>query len=300
MARSDKNERLVQSWIKDSYSPPRKLVRWSKGFYHNRVPRKFRFSGVLHWLAKTGMASSAPVVAWAYGSISGLLATGVAGAIFVGHSTVSFLDNLSKEKAIQSDDNQTDIVVRFGDLLVAHKVRGTLNDIERDDAIRACLGVLEVFSRQITRSRSGDISVSLVLYSGSSRTRMKVRYRNPGNTRPVNREVDADRMLGHIACVNDALPRVVHDLREFGRGAVASPTQSHAEYRSIFFFPLAVGEGTEKVVRGFVSIDCKRPYAFYGNRSNAIVVTCEPILSHIGELIQETRNGRSRQRTARQ
>jgi len=298
LARSKKIQKRVHSWIEDDYGLPWKVVRWSKGVYYNRAPTTLRFYGLLHWLTKTGMASSAPLVAWVYGSISGLLATGVAGAIFVGHSTVSFFDGLSKEKASQSDDNQTDIVVRFGDLLVAHKVKGTLNDIERDDAIRACLGVLEVFSRQITKTRSGDISVSLVLYSGSSQGRMKVRYRNPGNTRPVNREVDADKMLGHTACVNGALPRVVHDLREFGKGSITSPTQSKADYRSIFFFPLTVDSGDEKVVRGFVSIDCKRPYAFYGNRSSSIVVTCEPILNHIGELIQEARNGRGRQRTA--
>lgn len=161
MAPSEKIQKRVHSWIEDDYRFPWKVVRWSKGVYYNRAPTTLRFYGLLHWLTKTGMASSAPLVAWVYGSISGLLATGVAGVIFVGHSTVSFFDGLSKEKANQSDDNQTDIVVRFGDLLVAHKVKGTLNDIERDDAIRACLGVLEVFSRQITKTRSGDISVSL-------------------------------------------------------------------------------------------------------------------------------------------
>ncbi len=298
MARPEKFEALKQAWIEDRYAWHQRFVRWLKGFYYNRFPKRFRVYGVLHWVAKTAMASSAPVVAWIYGSITGILAGVVAGSIFIGHSAVSFLDNLSKEKASQSGDNQTDIVVRFGDLLAAHRVRKTLDEIERDDAIRACLGVLEVFSRQITKSQSGDLSVSLLLYIGNSRSRMKIRHRNPGNTRPVNREVDADRMLGHTACVNGALPRVVHDVREFGKSSVSSPTQSKADYRSIFFFPLAADEGEQKVVRGFVSIDCKQPYAFYGNRSNSIIVTCEPILNHIGELIQEAKNGRGRQRTA--
>lgn len=298
MAKPDRFSDKIQLWIRDEPSLGRRTVRWFKGYVHNRVPKRFRFYGLLHWSAKTGMASSAPAVAWVYGTISGLLATAVGAAIFVGHGTVSFLDNLSKDKAVSAGDNESDIVIRFGDLLAAHKLDRTLGERERDDAIRACLGILEIFSRQITKSQNGDISVSLLLYSGNSRTKMKVRHRNPGNTRPVNREVDADKLLGHYACLSGGLPRVVHDIKEFGKAA-SSPTQSKVVYRSIFFYPLVIDADDEKVVRGFVSIDCRRPYAFYGNRSSAIIVTCEPILNHIGELVQEAKNGRSRQRAVR-
>lgn len=290
----------VERWIQDRPSKPRRLWRAVKGYAYNNFPKRWRFSGLLHWSAKTGMASSAPAVAWIYGSISGVMATGVGVAVFAGHSLVSFLDRISQQRSNRPGENEGDIIIRFGDLLTAHKVELSVGENERADAIRACLGILEIFSRQITGATRDEVSVSLLLYTGNSRTKMKVRSRNPGNLRPVNREVDAERLLGHAACINGALPRVVHDVREFGKAVVSSPTQSNMEYRSILFCPIVLSIGDEKTVPGFVSIDCKRPYAFYGNKSNVIVVTCEPVLNHIAELVREAKNGRATQRPRRQ
>jgi len=293
---ADKLGKAAQSWINDSYPLHRRAAQWLRGLYYNRVPRHFRPAGLTHFVLKSGLAASAPVLAWLYGTISGGKATIIGAALFFLHSVVSFFDALSIEKNSQTDEN--DFVLRIGDLLASHKVGGTLQDSDRDGAIRACLGMLEIVARHVTKSRRGEISVSLVQYVGSSRSRMKVRYRNTGNTRPVNREVDANRMLGHNVCVCGALPRVLHDLREIEKSSIQSPTQSKIDYRSIFFLPIKVGEGERQEVKGFVSIDCKRPYAFYGNRAREIVVDCEPILNHIGELIQEATNGRGRQRTS--
>lgn len=239
------------------------------------------------------MASSAPAAAWYYGSINGPVATSVGIAIFAGHSLVSFFDRLSKDKTSGSSESNSDILIRFGDLLGAHKVDGEMEEAERAEALRACLGILEIFSRQIAKAKQGDLSVSLLTYLGSSTTRMKVRYRNPGNTRPQNREVNAEGLLGHAVCKSGDAPRVVNDIREFGKPAMSSPTQSKVDYRSILFYPIVSNDDAGNTVSGFVSIDCKQPYAFFGNRSNDIVVTCEPILSHISELVREAKNGRT-------
>jgi hypothetical protein len=239
-----------------------------------------------HWLAKTSLASSAPAVALFYGSVGAATAAVAASAIFIGNSVVGLLDRLSQEKTSGTGQAQTELMVRLGDLLTGVKGGRALSQSDKDDAIRACLGILENYTRLVTRSKKGDISVSLVLFAGNSASRMKVRHRNPGNERPTNREFDATHLMGYHACLRGTEPRVVHDLRKFGGKSMVSPTQTTVNYRSIFIIPVVTrrGEADEKI-RGFISIDCPRPYAFYGNRSSVLVVTCEPILSRINELI---------------
>lgn len=285
----------IDRWLSDDRSRPDRFFRALKGLYYNKAPQRFRFFGALHWLAKTALAASAPIFAYYYGSITNVSVVVIATAIIAGgHSAVSFLDALSKQKARSEGDSQADILVRLGDLLNTHKPRRSTSLAEKDDAIRACLGILEIFTRQITKSPKGDVSVSLVLYQGSSRQKMSLRHRNPGNERPVNREIKTEGLLGHHVCETGGNPQVVDDVNEF---SISSPTQSKREYRSIFFYPLEVSGREGKFIKGFISIDCKKPYAFYGNRSNDIVVTCEPVLNHVRELIQEPTNARSTEKT---
>ncbi|TAX39166.1 hypothetical protein [Rhizobium leguminosarum] len=283
---SAKFEKSVAAWLNDAHGPLYRFRRGAMSLYHNKLPREFRFFGVFHWLTKTSIASSAPGFAWFYGSIAGTIAVGASVVIFSAHSFAGFMDRMSREKASNPSDNQADILVRFGDLLSAIKSKASQTR-DKDEAITACLSILEIFSRQITKSKKGDISVSLVLYSGSSRARMKVRHRNLGNERPRNREFDSASVLGHHACQSGPFPRVVHDIRHFGSAAMKSPTQSKMNYKSIFIIPLEVDGNNETVMRGFVSIDAKLPYAFYGNRANVIIVTCEPVINQLRELIQE-------------
>ncbi|WP_442580698.1 hypothetical protein ACSBOB_01470 [Mesorhizobium sp. ASY16-5R] len=274
----------MEAWLADDFGRPFRARRYLKGFYYNRLPRDFRFAGVLHWLAKTSLASSAPAVAFYYGSVGSATAAITAAAIFGGHSIVSFLDRMSKDKAAGSSERQAEMMVRLGDLLNGFKGKSVASS-DRDDVIRACLGILENYVRMITLSKKGDISVSLVLFVGASSTKMKVRHRNAGNDRPTNREFPATHLAGYRACQRGTEPRVVHDLREFPREAMVSPTQSAVTYRSIFIVPVASQTNDGPKVKGFVSIDSPRPYAFYGNRSNMIMVTCEPVFSRINELI---------------
>jgi hypothetical protein len=284
-------ELKVQKWLADDRSLAARVLRALKSLYYNKAPQRFRFYGALHWLAKTGLAASPPGLGYYYGSLKSLTVVVIAtSGIAAGHSLVSFLDALSKEKAKSEGENHSDMLVRLGDLLNAHKPRKSGPPAQKDDAIRACLGILEIFCRQITRSAKGDVAVSLVLYQGSSRQKMSLRHRNPGNLRPVNREIRTEGLLGHFVCAYGAEPQVVDDVREF---TATSPTQTKPDYRSIFFYPLEVLSKEGKSIKGFVSIDCKKPYAFYGNRSNDIVVTCEPVLNHIRESIQEPGNARS-------
>lgn len=280
----DRYEERIRVWLADDYRRPARFWRWLRGYYHNRIPRDFRLIHLGHWLTKTGLASSAPGFAYFYGSITGGVAIIAGIAFFCGHSFVSLIGRFATDSAIKPTQNQSEVLVRFGDLLAAFKTN-PVPAANKDDAIRACLGILENFSRQIAKSPKGDVSVSLVLYVGNSTTQMRIRHRNSGNERPINRAFDGSSLLGHHACNAEALPRVVHDIRSFGKSALKSPTQSKVDYRSIFIIPLEVENNEVKRVRGFVSIDCKRPFAFYGNRADAIIVTCQPIVSHIKELI---------------
>lgn len=118
--------------------------------------------GFLHWGAKTGLAASPPVFAWYYGTIQTVGVVLIATAAIAGlHSVVGLLDALSKEKSSSTSDNQSDVIVRFGDLLAAHRQKGNLAVDAKDDAIRACLGILEIFTRQTTKSKKATFRFPL-------------------------------------------------------------------------------------------------------------------------------------------
>ncbi len=271
----------VSKWLADDYS---RLERWHRGLsgiFYNRMPRRFSLLPVTHWLIKTGLASSAPLIAFYYGSIGMNTAYYAASALFATNIVLNFLGLFLEKKNYEDPE----ALVRFGDLLTSFKVNSVAKQ-KRDDAIRACLGILEVHTRRITKSDKGEIAVSLVQYVGSSSSLMTIRHRNPGNNRAVGREFDGTDLLGHHACQGVPLPRVVHHTRFFG--SLNSPTQSGANYKSLMFIPLEVaGPKGENRVKGFVSIDCQRPYGFYGNRSREIMVTCRPIVDHIRDLLRE-------------
>jgi hypothetical protein len=111
---------------------------------------------------------------------------------------------------------------------------------DRDMALRGCLGLLEAFARDPTKTPKGEISVSLVQYVGDDRKQMRIDYRNLGNTRPVGKTFTTEGLLGHYACAAGSEPRIVNDVRGF-KGRVLSPTHSKPEYRPIFILPLQAG-----------------------------------------------------------
>ncbi len=241
--------------------------------------------GAGHYLTRTGMAASAPAVAYFTGGpVTGLVAGVAFGAIFVGHSVVSFFGAKS-ERASKGNAGLGVMMIRLGDLLAATKVKST-TESEKLEAVRALLGVIELFALEITGLRKGEIAVSVARYKGHSSVEMKLVCRNPGNdTRPVNRSFNATNKLGHRACKAGHKARIVNDLRGFGPMAMESPTQSKVSYRSIVLFPLVgVRDGNDFLV-GFLSIDATRPYAFYGNRGNDVVVHCQPIVNHIQAIL---------------
>lgn len=281
-----KFDEQVTTWLGDSYAWWARWGRAAAGIFHNRVPRRFRLMPILYWLSRHALAGLSPFVALYYGSIGKSTAYVAAAALIGVNILVGFLGLAAEPKPI-ADDSQSEAMVRFGDLLSAFKA-GSVPVARRGDATRACLGLLEIYARRITKTSKGDISVSLVQYAGSSTTKMKCLHRNPGNLRAVDgREFDAHPVLGHHACKAGTAYRVVHQVRHFGRG-LHSPTQSRVDYKSIFFIPLEVADpsgGTR--MKGFVSIDCRRPYAFYGNRGREIAVTCRPIVDHLKDLLRE-------------
>ena len=273
----------IRRWLENDYSRFTKIKRGLSALYYNRVPRTLRFRPLrfMNWLMKAVLASSAPILAYAYGTIPAWMATVAALALFVVNTLIGLFDRITDTGAV---DNQAETFVRVGDLVTAFKA-GSVRAPNRTDAIRSCLGILENMALPITKSNKGDISVSLIVYVGNSSTKMRISDRNPGNTRPTNREIEGDKLLGHHCCAFDAAPRVIDDILSFGKELAKSPTQPNLAYRSIFVIPLEAQPADPRKAKGFISIDCARPYAFYGNRSNEIIITSEPLKTLISELI---------------
>jgi len=275
---ANNTDRKVAEWLADEYPLYKRLNHRLRAWWNGS--NRFRFWGGAHLVSKTGMASSAPTVAYFYGNINAVQAALATGAVFVGSAFVEFCNARSKDKNSTAPEIHADMMLRVGEFLSLIKLRTSRGD--NDDAIRSCLGILENYACLITNSSKGQISVSLVLYTGNSTTRMKIKHRNPGNTRPTNREFDATKLMGYRAITNGTKPRVVHDLKGFGKSAGDSPTLSGVNYRSFLIIPIHVSGRTY----GFVSIDCPRPFAFYGNRSSMLMVRCEPVLNHLSDLIE--------------
>ena len=115
---------------------------------------------------------------------------------------------------------------------------------------------------------------------------MRVRQRNPGNTRPKGRgDLDTERILGHHVCQRGEAPLAINHIKHFGKEFARSPTQSRYDYKSILLIPMVCDTRDGPRKKGFVSIDCNHPYAFYGNRANSIVTMAKPILSRLKEML---------------
>jgi hypothetical protein len=278
-------ENEIKRLLDDNPSVGKNVGRWAKSVYHNQWPRRFRFSALVHWTSRTAMASSGPAVAYFMSNaISVLTAALASGVIFIGHSLVGFFDTASKEKKSPTVDSGTETIIRFGEILAATKPRSREENV-RDDAVRAALGVIEIFARQVTGCEKGELSVSVALYTGSSEYQMCIRHRNPGNIRPIGRKFDGRTTLGHHACRVGSQPRVIHDIRGMSAELRKSPTQSAATYRSFLLLPLVVKRGSTERIGGFLSIDSTRPYCFFGKRARILVVDVAPIIAHIQDLL---------------
>lgn len=240
------------------------------------------------------VASSGPAVAHVvFGSITLWMAGAASVAIFLGHSAVSLFDQMSKEKKKDTAGSEADLVIRFGEIIASLESQA-IDPENTDSSITSTLGVLEIVSRRVTKGQKGEIGVSLATYNGHHVNELKIRHRNPGNERPIGRKFAGTFVLGHHACQAGTDPRVVHDLRAFGKKACVSPTQSSFGYRSIFFIPLSRKINGIETPLGFISIDSTNAYAFYGNRANTVIVTCEPFINHIQDLLtKERENGRN-------
>lgn len=274
---SSKDDRRIEAWLNDDYGRFAEALRKFAAKWHNA---RFRWLGATHTFAKLGMASSAPAVTWYAGILSGLNAALISVVLFTGHSVVAALDTSSKEKSPK--ELQADMMLRLGDFLNYTKTKALAK--KSDAAITACLGIIQNFDCLITGSKQDAISVSLVLFVGNHKTRMVIKHRNPGNKRPTGQEFDASKLMGYKACTKGKEPRVVHHFKKFGKEAADSPTQSGKNYQSFFIMPIE--SKVDGRIRGFVSIDSPRPYAFYENRSSVLIVRCEPLMSHLCDLLE--------------
>ncbi|MEI4234411.1 hypothetical protein [Roseovarius sp. D22-M7] len=272
----------VDAWLEKDPNWTERLRNSVLYWWFNKLPRELRFFGITHFITRFALLASAPALAFfVYERVTGLQASMATGALFMLFSLSSFLDKWSQHKSNTVEQATSEAWVRIGDLVTSVKSSAT-PAADRDPTVIAALGVIEAYARQITKSPKGSISVSLALYDGKSTTTMKIRHRNPGNERPTNRKLkNLERVLGHVACQAGPEPRVVPDLKAFGKDAFFSPTQQKCNYRSLVILPItALGNGQ---IKGFVSVDCERPHAFHGHIAEELVVTTEPIINHIEE-----------------
>jgi hypothetical protein len=277
-----KFEIRIKNWLEKDPSFFERLDNLMFYYWYNKVPSSFRFFGLTHFLTKFSMIASAPALAFfVYKRIDATQATTAIVALFALFVVSSLLDQYSRNKSNAAELASVEAWVRIGDLITSVKSSATPEE-KRDDTLIAALGVIEAYARQITKSPKGRVSVSLALYAGNGRTRMTIRHRNPGNERPTGRNLKhLERVHGHIACEAGPEPRVVSDLKSFGKEGFFSPTQSKCNYRSIIIIPIT--SRTTKQIKGFVSIDCVKPYAFHGAIAEQLIVTTEPLIDHIEE-----------------
>lgn len=280
MDKESKN--LIDEWLSDRPNKTKRVWRWIKAIYFDRRNRNIRLISIIHWLLKAAVASSAPVLAYIYGTIEIILAIFISSVLFTVNTIISILDRITKDDTEEKSDSTSEIILRFGDLLSTLNHESTPRK-NKDNAIASALGIIEAHARKITKSKKGEIGVSLVLYEKDG-TQMTVRHRNPGNTRPIGRVFDSGKVLGHFACQMGDVPRVVFDLKEFGSHLFQSPTQSVVNYRTILIVPISKRTRGNGII-GFVSVDCKRPFAFYGHRAKELLVVCEPVFNHVRNVI---------------
>lgn len=281
-AASNRFEKKVKDWLEKDPNFFDRLDNRMFYLWYNKVPTSFRFFGFTHFLAKFALVASTPILAhFVYNRITIVQAVTATALLFALFLLSSLLDELSKSKKNSAEQASVEAWVRIGDLITSVKSSATPAGT-RDDTVIAALGVIEAYSRQITKSPKGHISVSLALYTGSSTSRMTIRHRNPGNERPTGRNLrNIERVHGHLACQAGPEPRVVSDLKSFGKLGYFSPTQSKCNYRSIVIIPIK--SRTKDQIKGFVSIDCIRPFAFHGAIADKLIVMTEPLIDHIEE-----------------
>lgn len=276
-------ETKVQIWLEEN--EPALIVRgwYLLRFYrHNRWLRDFSLLKLISWVVRFISSATAPAIAhFIYTRITLQEAIIATILLFIVFSLNMTIESWTKRKNSVVEMASAETWVRVGDLI--NLVKSSATPVgDRDSSITAALGVIEGYARVVTGSSKGEISVSLALYDGKSTTAMKIKHRNPGNERPIGRSVKhLKKVFGHIACQAGIGPRVVNDLKSFGKEALFSPTQSSRNYRSLLLIPITSSQS--KRIKGFISIDCSRPFAFYKNRSRQLVVTCEPLIDHIQE-----------------
>jgi hypothetical protein len=277
----------VERWLNSNPGRAARLKNWLVSLYYQKIPIHLRLPKLLHSLFKICMAASAPTVSFIfYKTITIVQASGAFLLIAILYFLVWLFDRVSSDKQAENYDIAAETVIRVGEILGnGHIPPNSKNHAaQRDDAIRAALGLIEVFTRQVCGGRKGEISVTLAKYVDESNTQMEIRHRNTGNTRPTSRKFSANGVLGHYACMRGGAPRVVNDIKRLGPEIQKSPTQSEFNYRSILFLPLVGQRGDPTRVTGFLSIDSTKAYCFSQSRVRIIVVNCQSILEHVQKL----------------
>lgn len=237
-----------------------------------------------YFLGQLGLAASGPVIGF---YTADLLSLWTALYIFIGLLVflliTKYLAGIPKRREGRITRPIQTIWIRFGNLLNTIK-SGATPAGQKDASIDFTLALATSLAAQITGIQQQKFAASLLLYEGEGKSQMRVKHRDRGSERPIDRPVnDLDTVLGHHACESGKAPRVVADMRRFGEYAQKSPTQSRPNYRSIFLQPVVSSQNG--AVSGFLSVDCTVPHAFHRDRAVDLAALLEPLKAHIEDMI---------------
>ena len=283
-AEEKKYRSKVEDWLEENQG--RFGVWWDQVLFvwYSRRPTSVRWLSWPYRAFVAALAASGPAIAYQTSNVL-TFQQAVAGGfgLLVVHVALKSADVWSAKRSSKTDLVAEEMWIRVGDLLNSVKSDATpMRD--RDGSIEATLAIMSGYARLVTKDSSADISATLVCYRGTGQSQMTVTHRQRGSSRPTNRHIkDIEYVLGHHACQAGYEPRIVPNLRRFGPRAKKSLTMAKANYRSMLILPVRSRSSQE--IKGFISIDSSRPFAFNGNRAGALMVAFEPYQAHIEDLI---------------
>lgn len=275
-----KHPSLVSDWLTGSVAEKRRRRDKFWSFYYYKLPYFFKPVNFLQNVFKLLQIASGPLIAAYFYKTLGVPQALYASVVLVSlYLALSVLKWWKERRSNGSGVGDRIVFLRISELVQSVQSAATLSR-NKPDSIRSCLGIIEACARNIAKSKEGDVSVSLVMYKGSSTNKMEIRYRNHGSSRKTPHTInDLSVVLGHYLCQSEKRVRIVNDLKAFGADFFVSPSGSEAKYRSVCFF--RIDDMQTDRPRGFVSVDCTTPYAFAGRRGKNLIIDCEAMIDHI-------------------
>lgn len=288
---SDTFETKVETWLSNGTSRRQRLTDGFHAARHMiRLP-EFSVRLATNIVLRVALIAVPFALAWYTQNLSAPAASMAALAIAALQAAIHISNGGFFRTTSEHYDDLSKLLDRAAEVMRDMKIRvntsGSVENHRRHErAITATLSIIEDYILHMIAGRKGEVTVTFAVYRSLEEGRIEILCRNRGSDRPCG-EIVADKgMLAHRACQRGVEPRTVNDIHHFGEEARISPTSSSVSYRSFLILPLFEPDETNPKPYAFITIDCKKPYAFYGKRARYIrarnmVPTLEPYLIHV-------------------